>query len=94
MILLEIGLNNHHIAIAQQNKSMVLGGVHSPELEFGKNYTNARSVTKTGLSHPVIAAGMGENHTIMTVKLNIPNFSKSTSHNLQRRLNLLRSVIT
>ena len=54
MILLEIGLNNHHIAIAQQNKSMVLGGVHSPELEFGKNYTNARSVTKTGLSHPVI----------------------------------------
>ena len=40
MILLEIGLNNHHIAIAQQqqNKSMVLGGVHSPELEFKKLY--------------------------------------------------------
>jgi thiol-disulfide isomerase/thioredoxin len=78
MILLEIGLNNHHIAIAQQqqNKSMVLGGVHSPELEFGKNYTNARSVTKTGLSHPVIAAGMGENHTIMTVKLNTTKFQQ------------------
>ena len=78
MILLEIGLNNHHIAIAQQqqNKSMVLGGVHSPELEFGKNYTNARSVTKTGLSHPVIAAGMGENHTIMTVELDTTKFQQ------------------
>ena len=76
IILLGIGLNNHRTAVAQQqqNKSMVLGGVHSPEFQFEKNYTNARSATETGVSHPVIAARMGENHTITTVKLNATKF--------------------
>lgn len=70
IVLFDIGLNNHHSVIAQQqqNKSMVLGGVHSPEFQFGKNHTNSKSVTETGVSHPVSMAGMDENHTIMTYK--------------------------
>jgi hypothetical protein len=61
IILLEISLNNHQTALAQQleKKSSVIGGrVHSPELEFERNYTNIENATQKGVSHPVIATGM------------------------------------
>jgi len=78
IILLGIGLNNHHAAVAQQlqNKNMVLGGVHSPEFQFEKNYTNVKDATESGVSHPVIMAGMGENHTITTIKLNATKYQQ------------------
>ena len=79
IILLEISLNNHQTALAQQleNKSSVIGsGVHSPELEFESNNTNMENATKKGVSHPVIATGMMENHTITTIRLNATKFQQ------------------
>ena len=55
---------------------MVIGGVHSPKFQFEKNHTNAKNATEAGVSHPVPMAGMGENHTIMTVKLNATKFQQ------------------
>jgi thiol-disulfide isomerase/thioredoxin len=79
IILLEISLNNHQTALAQQleNKSSVIGGgVHSPELEFERNYTNMENATQKGVSHPVIATGMMENRTITTIRLNATKFQQ------------------
>ena len=79
IILLAISLNNHQTAFAQQleNKSSVIGsGVHSPKLEFESNNTNMENATKKGVSHPVIATGMMENHTITTIRLNATKFQQ------------------
>jgi thiol-disulfide isomerase/thioredoxin len=78
IILLEISLNNHQTALAQQleNKSSVIGGVHSPELEFERNYTNMENATQKGVSHPVIATGMMENRIITTIRLNATKFQQ------------------
>ena len=66
--------------LAQQpeNKSSVVGGggVHSSELEFERNYTNTENATQKGVSHPVVAAGMMENRTITTIKLNATKFQQ------------------
>ena len=48
-------------SVQQKNKDLVVGGVHSPEAQFEKNYANVKSATQTG---------MVENHTISTIKLN------------------------
>jgi thiol-disulfide isomerase/thioredoxin len=61
----------------QNNKSLVVvGGVHSPEFQFEKNYTNVKSAAQSGINRPVIAAGMvEENHTMTTtMKLNATQF--------------------
>ena len=79
IILLEISLNNHHTVLAQQleNKSSVVGsGVHSPELEFERNYTNMENATQKGVSHPVIVTGMMENRSITTIRLNATKFQQ------------------
>jgi thiol-disulfide isomerase/thioredoxin len=60
----------------QKDKGLVVSGVHSPELKFEKNYTNVKSAAQTGITHPVIAAGMVENHTITTMKLNTTQFQQ------------------
>jgi hypothetical protein len=56
----------------QKDKGLVVvgGGVHSPESQFEKNYAKVKSAGQTGITHPVMAAGMIENHTITTIKLN------------------------
>jgi thiol-disulfide isomerase/thioredoxin len=74
IILLEISLNNHNIALAQQqqeNKSLVGAGVHSPELEFEKKPDNVGNASQSRVTHPVMATGMMENHTITTIKLDV-----------------------
>ena len=79
IILLEISLNNLQTALAQQleNKSSGIGGgVHSPELEFERNYTNMENATQKGVSHPVIVTGMMENRTITTIRLNATKFQQ------------------
>jgi hypothetical protein len=78
IILLEISLNNYQTALAQQleNKSSIIGGVHSPELEFESNYTNMGNATQKGVSHSVIATEMMENRTITTIKLNATKFQQ------------------
>ncbi|HVD35981.1 MAG TPA: hypothetical protein VNB68_01115, partial [Nitrososphaeraceae archaeon] len=48
-------------SVQQKNKDLVVGGVHSPEAQFEKNYANVKGATQTG---------MVENHTISTIKLN------------------------
>ena len=61
----------------QKDKGLVVGGgVHSPELQLEKNYTNVKSTAQTGINRPVIAAGMvEENHTMTTtMKLNTAQF--------------------
>lgn len=72
IILLEIGLNNHNIALGQQqeNKSLVGAGIHSPELEFEKSHDNVENVSQIGVTQSITAAGMMENHTVTTIKLN------------------------
>jgi thiol-disulfide isomerase/thioredoxin len=65
----------------QQKKDkglVVVGGVHSPELKFEKNYTNMKSAAQSGINRPVIAGGMvEENHTMtITMKLNAAQFQQ------------------
>jgi thiol-disulfide isomerase/thioredoxin len=60
----------------QKDKGLVVSGVHSPQLKFEKNYTNVKSAAQTGITQPVIAAGMVENHTITTMKLNAAQFQQ------------------
>jgi thiol-disulfide isomerase/thioredoxin len=58
--------------------AVVGGGVHSPEFQLEKNYTNAKSAAQSGINRPVIAAGMvEENHTMTTtMKLNTAQFKQ------------------
>ena len=60
----------------QKDKDLVVGGVHSPEFQFEKNYDNVKNAVQTGITHPVIAAGMVENHNITTMKLNATQFQQ------------------
>ena len=69
-------LNNAWSVQQQKDKGLAVGGVHSPEFKFEKNYANVRSAAQTGITHPVIAAGMVKNHTITTIKLNTTQFQQ------------------
>ena len=61
----------------QKDKGLVVGGVHSPELEFRKRIMIMwKDAVPKGITHPVIAAGMIENHTITTIKLNTTQFQQ------------------
>ena len=63
----------------QKDKGLVIvGGVHSPEFQFEKNYTNIKSAAKSGINRPVIAPGMAEeNHTMTTtIKLDTTQFKQ------------------
>ena len=82
------GLNQAWSAQQQQQQKdkgfAVVGGVHSPEFQFEKNYTNVKNAVKSGINRPVISAGMSEmNHTRITttMKLNANNSDKLTNHN-------------
>ena len=50
--------------------------IHSPEFQFEKNYTSARSAAQTGIHRPVTAAGMVGNDTLTTIKLNTTQFQQ------------------
>jgi hypothetical protein len=78
IILFEIGLNNHHIALGQQqeNNSLVGAGVHSPELEFENIPDNVGNASQSRVTHPAMATGMMENHTITTIKLDASKFQQ------------------
>jgi thiol-disulfide isomerase/thioredoxin len=58
----------------QNDKSLVVDGVHSPEFQFEKNYTNVNRTVQSGNTHHVVTAGMPENRTISTIKLNTAQF--------------------
>ena len=64
----------------QQDKGLVIGsGVHSPEIQLDKNYTNMKSPAQSGINRPVTAAGVvEENHTMTTttMKLNTAQFKQ------------------
>ncbi|HEY9491093.1 MAG TPA: redoxin family protein, partial [Nitrososphaeraceae archaeon] len=63
----------------QKDRGLVMvGGVHSPEFQLEKNYTNVKSAAQTGINRPVIAAGMvEENHTMTTtMKLDTNQFKQ------------------
>ena len=60
----------------QKDKDLVLGGLHSPEVKFEKNQANVKKAVQTGITHPAIEAGMVENHTITTIKLNATKFQQ------------------
>src|SRR6187200_611238 len=67
----------------QKDKGLVVGGgVHSPEFQLEKNYTNVKSAAQSGIKRPVIASGMAEeNHTMTTtttttMKLNTTQFQQ------------------
>ena len=53
------------------------GGVHSPEFQFEKNYTNVKNAAQSRINRPVMSTGMSEmNHTRITttMKLNADQF--------------------
>jgi thiol-disulfide isomerase/thioredoxin len=58
----------------QKDKGLVVGGVHSPEFQFEKKNDNMKNAVQTEITHPVTTAGMVENHTITTIKLNTTQF--------------------
>jgi thiol-disulfide isomerase/thioredoxin len=61
----------------QKDKGLVVGGVHSPEFQSEKNYTNMKNAVQTGITHPVIMGReMVENHNKTTMKLNATQFQQ------------------
>ena len=63
----------------QKDKGLVAvgGGVHSPEFQFEKNYTNVKNAAQSRINRPVMSTGMSEmNHTRITttMKLNADQF--------------------
>jgi thiol-disulfide isomerase/thioredoxin len=60
----------------QKDKDLVVGGVHSPEFQFEKNYDNVERALQTGMTHPATATGMVENDTMITIKLNTTQFQQ------------------
>ena len=62
-------------SVQQQQKDkglVVVGGVHSPEFQLEKNYTNVKNAGQSGINRPVIAAGMvEENHTMTTTTMKL-----------------------
>ena len=59
----------------EQDKDLVVGGVHSPEFQFEKNFDNEERVVQTGITHQA-PTGMVENHTMTTIKLNTTQFQQ------------------
>jgi thiol-disulfide isomerase/thioredoxin len=55
---------------------LAAGGIHTPEFQIQKNYTDAGSAAQTGINHPVTSAGIVKNDTITTVKLNATVFQQ------------------
>jgi thiol-disulfide isomerase/thioredoxin len=60
----------------QKDKDLVVGGVHSAEFQFEKNYDNVERALQTGMTHPATATGMVENDTMITIKLNTTQFQQ------------------
>ena len=60
----------------QKDKDLAVSGVHSPEFQFEKNYDKVKRAIQTGITHPAIASGMVENHTMTTIKLNTTQFQQ------------------
>ncbi len=80
-----LGLNQAwSVQQQQKDKGLVVGGVHSPEFQSEKNYTNMKNAVQTGITHPVITGGemvitggeMVENHNKTTMKLNATQFQQ------------------
>jgi thiol-disulfide isomerase/thioredoxin len=72
----DLGLNQAWSVQQQKDKGLVVGGVHSPEFQSEKNYTNMRNAVQTGITHPVITGGMVENHNKTTMMLNATQFQQ------------------
>ena len=52
-------------------------GVHSPEFEFEKNHANVNGAgQRSEMTNPAIEAGMIENQTVTTIKLNTTQFQQ------------------
>ena len=52
-------------------------GVHSPEFEFEENIDNVKGAgQKFKMTYPAIEAGMVENQTVTTIKLNTTQFQQ------------------
>jgi thiol-disulfide isomerase/thioredoxin len=60
----------------QKAKGLVIDGVHSPEFQFENKSDTAKNAVHTGITHPIITAGMVENHNITTMKLNATQFQQ------------------
>jgi thiol-disulfide isomerase/thioredoxin len=60
----------------QKDKDLTVGGVHSTEFQFEKNFDNEERVVQTGIIHPAIPTGMVENHTMTSIKLNTTQFQQ------------------
>jgi thiol-disulfide isomerase/thioredoxin len=72
----DLSLNQAWSVQQQKDKGLAVGGVHSPELQFDKNYTNMTNTAQTGITPPVMTAGMVENHNKTTMKLNATQFKQ------------------
>lgn len=72
----DLSLNQAWSVQQQKDKGLAAGGVHSPEIQFDKNYTNMTNAVQTEITHPVMTAGAVENHNKTTMKLNASQFQQ------------------
>ena len=73
----DISLDQAWAVQQQEDKGLVVGGgVHSPEFQIKKNNDTVKNAVQTGITHPVITAGMVKNHNITTMKLNATQFQQ------------------
>jgi thiol-disulfide isomerase/thioredoxin len=72
----ELSLNQAWSVQQQNDTGLAIGGVHSPELQFDKNYTNLTNAVQTEITDPVMTAGMVKNHNKTTMKLNATQFQQ------------------
>jgi thiol-disulfide isomerase/thioredoxin len=72
----DLSLNQAWSVQQQKDKGVAVGGVHSLELQFDKNYTNMTNAVQTGITPSVMTAGMVENHNKTTMKLNATQFQQ------------------
>jgi thiol-disulfide isomerase/thioredoxin len=73
----DLSLNQVWSVVQQQkDKGLVAGGVHSPEFQFENKSDTVKNAVQTGITHPIITAGIVENHNITTMKLNATQFQQ------------------
>jgi thiol-disulfide isomerase/thioredoxin len=72
----DLSLNQAWSVQQQNNNGLAVGGVHSPEFQFEKNYTSMKNDVQTGITHPAMTGGMEENHNKTTMTLNATQFKQ------------------
>jgi thiol-disulfide isomerase/thioredoxin len=73
----ELSLNQAWAVHEQEDKGLVVGGgIHSPAFQLEKTNDAVNNSVQTEINHPVMSAGIVENHNTTTMKLNATQFQQ------------------